>query len=96
VAAASDKLSTLFKFAQQDLGIAALPHYVGLSDENMVEILELPEDCHRNVWILTHPDLRNTARVKAFMQFSYLCTKNEAAEGFAPILPLEFFSSPID
>ena len=71
VAAASDKLSTLFKFAQQDLGIAALPHYVGLSDENMVEILELPEDCHRNVWILTHPDLRNTARVRAFMQFMY-------------------------
>ncbi len=71
VAAASDKLSTLFKFAQQDLGIAALPHYVGQSDENMVEILELPEDCHRYVWILTHPDLRNTARVRAFMQFMY-------------------------
>lgn len=71
LAAASDKLSTLFKFAQQDLGIAALPHYVGQSDENMVEILELPEDCHRNVWILTHPDLRNTARVRAFMQFMY-------------------------
>ncbi len=71
VAAASDKLSTLFKFAQQGLGIAALPHYVGQSDENMVEILELPGDCHRNVWILTHPDLRNTARVRAFMQFMY-------------------------
>lgn len=71
VAAASDKLSTLFKFAQQDLGIAALPHYVGQSDENMLEILELPDDCHRNVWILTHPDLRNTARVRAFMQFMY-------------------------
>ena len=76
VAAASDKLSTLFKFAQQDLGIAALPHYVGQSDENMVEILELPEDCHRNVWILTHPDLRNTARVKAFMQFMYQSQQN--------------------
>ncbi len=71
VVAASDKLSTLFKFAQQDMGIAALPHYVGQSDKNMVEILELPEDCHRNVWILTHPDLRNTARVRAFMQFMY-------------------------
>ncbi len=71
MAAASDKLSTLFKFAQQDLGIAALPHYVGQSDGQMVEIMELPEHCHRNVWILTHPDLRDTARVKAFMQFMY-------------------------
>ncbi|NNK93923.1 MAG: LysR family transcriptional regulator [Desulfobacterales bacterium] len=71
VVAASDKLTTLFKFAQQDMGIAALPHYVGQSDGQMVEIMELPDDCHRNVWILTHPDLRNTARVKAFMQFIY-------------------------
>ena len=71
VVAASDKLSTLFKFAQQDMGIAALPHYVGQSDGQMVEIMELPDDCHRNVWILTHPDLRNTARVRAFMQFMH-------------------------
>ena len=71
VVATSDKLSTLFKFAQQDLGIAALPHYVGLSDPQMIEIMELPAECHRNVWILTHPDLRNTARIRAFMQFMY-------------------------
>ena len=44
VVAASDKLSTLFKFAQQDMGIAALPHYVGKSDSQMVEIMELPVD----------------------------------------------------
>ncbi len=79
MAAASDKLSTLFKFAQQDLGIAALPHYVGQSDTQMVEIMELPEHCHRHVWILTHPDLRNTARVKAFMQFMYQRVKASSA-----------------
>lgn len=75
IVASSDKLSTLYKFAQQDLGITALPHYVGLSDPRMVEIMELPEYCHRHVWILTHPDLRNTARIKAFMQFMYLNTR---------------------
>lgn len=75
VVASSDKLSTLFKFAQQDLGITALPHYVGRSDPRMVEIMELPEYCHRHVWILTHPDLRNTARIKTFMQFMYQSTR---------------------
>ena len=75
VVAASDKLSTLYKLAQQDIGITALPHYVGLSDPLMVEIMELPEYCHRNVWILTHPDLRNTARIKAFMRFMYQSTR---------------------
>ena len=76
IVAASDKLSTLFKFAQQDLGITALPHYVGLSDPLMVEIMELPAYCHRHIWILTHPDLRNTARIKAFMQFMYQKTRD--------------------
>lgn len=89
VAASSDKLSTLFKFAQQDMGITALPHYVGDSDEQMVRLMELPEDCHRNVWILTHPDLRNTARVKAFMQFMYQCVKNESPDSIAPMLSQE-------
>lgn len=75
VAAASDKLSTLYKFAQQDLGIAPLPHYVGEADDRLVEIMELPDYCHRHVWILTHPDLRNTARIRTFMQFMYQQTR---------------------
>jgi DNA-binding transcriptional LysR family regulator len=81
VAASSDKLSTLYKFAQQDLGIAPLPHYICENDDNMVEIMELPDDCHREVWILTHPDLRNTARIRTFMQFMYQQTKqNDLSE----------------
>lgn len=79
VAASSDKLTTLYKFAQQDLGIAPLPHYVCDGDENMVEIMELPEDCHRDVWILTHPDLRHTARIRSFMRFMYEQTKQSNA-----------------
>ena len=78
VAAASDKLSTLYKFAQQDLGIAPLPHYVGEADDRLVEIMELPDYCHRHVWILTHPDLRNTARIRTFMQFMYQQTRQDS------------------
>lgn len=77
IAATSDKLSTLYKFAQQDLGIAPLPHYVASNDASMVEIMELPDFCHRHVWILTHPDLINTARIKVFLQFMHKESKKD-------------------
>ena len=76
IEACSDKLSGLYKLAQQDLGITILPHYLGGADSNLVEIMTLPDHCHHAVWILTHPDLRHTARVKTFMQFMYQETKD--------------------
>ena len=77
ISAVSDKLSGLYKLAQQGLGITPLPHYVGDSDNTMLKVMELPKSCHHDVWILTHPDLRQTARVRAFMQFMYHETKVE-------------------
>jgi len=77
IVATSDKLSTLYKFAQQDLGIAPLPHYVAGNDASMVEIMELPDFCHRHVWILTHPDLINTARIRVFLQFMHKESKKD-------------------
>jgi DNA-binding transcriptional LysR family regulator len=71
IVATGDKLTTLYRLARQGIGIAPLPHYVCETDETMDEVMELPPDCHRHVWILTHPDLRSTARIKAFMQFMY-------------------------
>lgn len=71
IAAVSDKLTGLYKLARQGMGIAPLPHYVGDPDHIMLPVMELPPSCHHDVWILTHPDLRQTARVKAFMQFMY-------------------------
>ena len=81
IAAASDKLSGLYKLAQQSLGITPLPHYVGDSDNAMRKVMDLPKSCHHDAWILTHPDLRQTARVKAFMQFMYYETKAEERVG---------------
>lgn len=71
IAASSDKLSSLYKLAKQGLGIAPLPHYVGKADEDMLQVMEMPKSCHHEIWILTHPDLRNSARIRAFMQYMY-------------------------
>jgi DNA-binding transcriptional LysR family regulator len=75
IVASSDKFTGLYKIAQQGLGIAPLPHYVGDSDPDLVKVLDVPKRFHRFIWILTHPDLRHTARIRAFMRFMYKATQ---------------------
>jgi len=75
VTTVSDKLSCLYKLAEQGMGITPLPHYVGDPDPALEMVMELPKSCHHDIWILTHPDLRQTARVMAFMRFMYEETK---------------------
>ena len=66
----SDKLTGLYYFCKNGLGIAPLPSYVGDKDKSLKCVGELPAEIQKNaIWILTHPDLKNTARIKAFMGF---------------------------
>ena len=70
IAATSDKLSGLYQMCKQGLGIAALPSYVAEKDASLKCVGELPDSTQKNaIWLLTHPDLKNTARIKAFMEF---------------------------
>jgi len=77
IVACCDKLTGLYHLARQGLGLTILPHYIGDSDSGMVELMDLPPECSHHVWILTHPDVRFTARIKAFMQFLYRETEGE-------------------
>lgn len=69
--ACCDKLTGLYHLACQGLGLTVMPHYVAETNPNMIEIMQLPPECNHHLWILTHQDIRFTARVKAFMQFMY-------------------------
>jgi DNA-binding transcriptional LysR family regulator len=64
-------LTSLHSYALQGLGIAPLPTYVCEGDSRLIEILDVPEKFHSKIWMLTHPDLKNTSRIRAFMQFMY-------------------------
>jgi DNA-binding transcriptional LysR family regulator len=59
---------------RQGLGVAPLPCFLGDDEPELVRVLDPPEALTMDLWILTHPDLRNTARVRALMTF--------LAEGF--------------
>jgi len=76
IVACCDKLTGLYHLASQGLGLTILPHYIAASDPRLVELMGLPPECNHHIWILTHPDIRFTGRVKAFMQFMYQETKN--------------------
>ena len=65
----SNTLLGLFAAVKQDLGVAPLPFFLGDSEAELKRILEPPKEFASELWLLIHPDLRRTARVKAFVDF---------------------------
>lgn len=50
-------------------GVAVLPCYLGDPDPRLIRFSELIPDMATNLWVLTHQDLRKTARVRALLDF---------------------------
>lgn len=59
----------LFGAARIGLGVAALPCYLGDSAPELRRIAVATDDLTSELWLLTHRDLRDVARIKAFMSF---------------------------
>lgn len=68
-------LTSLYRYSCEGLGIAPLPTYLGDCDNRLVAVFDVPRKFHNKIWILTHPDLKNTRRIKSFMRFMYEETK---------------------
>ena len=54
---------------KQGLGLAMLPCFVGDQEEDLVRVPPGKLLSYRDVWILSHPDLRETARLRVFREF---------------------------
>jgi DNA-binding transcriptional LysR family regulator len=54
--------------ARAGLGLAALPCFLGDRAPELVRVLPPEPSLAGELWLLTHPDLRRTARVRAFME----------------------------
>lgn len=69
--------------AKRGLGVTLLPCILGDREPGLVRIIHAPVELNFSLWILIHPDLRNTARVKALMSFLLSELENEkpAIEG---------------
>jgi DNA-binding transcriptional LysR family regulator len=63
----SSSLINQFTAAKAGIGFALLPCYLGDPEPGLVRALETPAAVlTRELWIVTHADLRKTARVRAF------------------------------
>ncbi len=58
------------RLAAGGFGLAMLPCLMGDPHPGLVRATSAPPRRSRDIWILTHADLKNTARVRAFMGFA--------------------------
>ncbi|MGA7488031.1 MAG: LysR family transcriptional regulator [Xanthobacteraceae bacterium] len=66
------KVNTMIGLAQAaagGVGLALLPCYVGGVAAGLAQLSPPLPELEGELWLLTHPDLRNTARVRAFLDF---------------------------
>jgi len=66
----ADSLLALRQAAQVGLGLAALPCYLGDTAPDLVCVHRPIPEMETALWILTHEDLRQTARIRAFTEFA--------------------------
>jgi DNA-binding transcriptional LysR family regulator len=59
----------LAEAAAGGMGLALLPCYVGSEVAGLAQFSPPLPELEGELWLLTHPDLRNTARVRAFLDF---------------------------
>jgi len=57
-----------FMAAKAGLGLALLPCYLGDADEGLVRVLGPLPDLTTELWLVTHRSLKDTARIRAFME----------------------------
>lgn len=69
VAARCNSISGLLAAAKSGIGLAALPIAVGAVEENLIQVLGPIPELTTHFYLVTHRDLRDAPRVKAFSGF---------------------------
>lgn len=63
-------ISLQLEMAQRKMGLIAVPCLAGDGYGDLVRATKRAPMPSRDIWILTHQDLRKTARIRAFMEFA--------------------------
>lgn len=66
----SDHFPNTLALLRAGMGVTIMPEFVTRDVDGLVALSEPIDALQTPLWILTHPDLRNTARVRAFMQMA--------------------------
>jgi DNA-binding transcriptional LysR family regulator len=63
-----DLLHPAVVMARTGIALALLPTLIEASEPELLPVSDVLPEVSTPVWLLTHPDLRQTARVRAFLQ----------------------------
>lgn len=69
VALYSNSICNLYQAVKLNMGVAPLPCFLGDQEKTFKRILGPVDELTNELWILFHPDLRKTARVREFIDF---------------------------
>jgi DNA-binding transcriptional LysR family regulator len=80
------KVNTMLGLAEAvagGVGLAVLPCFIGRAVAGLAQLSRPLPELEGELWLLTHPDLRNTARVRAFLDFcaAEIARRREIIEG---------------
>ena len=70
IALRADSMVAMRDAARAGMGAVALPCYLGVTSGDLTCIRRPVEKMANALWILTHEDLRHTARIRAFTEFA--------------------------
>ena len=73
----SPNTAAVLSAAIEGMGCTMMPCYLGDSEDRLVRIVDPIEPMTLELWLLTHPDLRHTARVKSMMAYLHETLKKE-------------------
>ena len=76
----TDSIMTQLQAAKDGLGLAPLAHYVSATEPTLQRVLTDEFDVQRDLWLLTHRDLKFTARIRAVMELVTAAIKEDAAQ----------------
>lgn len=65
----SNSVACAVRLAKAGLGLALLPCAIAELKPDLIRVAELPESFGLDLWLLTHEDLRHTARIRAVLEF---------------------------
>ncbi|MHA1523243.1 MAG: LysR family transcriptional regulator [Alphaproteobacteria bacterium] len=67
----TNSLRTIAEAANLGVGAAMLPFFLATGHKNLVQVSERHPEWDTNLWILTHPALRNTARIRLLTSYLF-------------------------
>ena len=66
----TSSLMYAYILAKNAFGISALPCYLAKQDKALIQLTPPDEALNWDIWLLSHPDLRRSAKIHAFFKFA--------------------------